>query len=134
LATATALAVISGVAALARQVAELGPQVGDVVRFDPAHASPFDSTARLRVERGGQDGCVLDLAMIQQSGGSLIVEQRGIGLNHFYRAHWAGPRTSEAATDCGGDADLTLTPADMTALASAAGGPGVDSTAGLRLR
>ena len=41
LATATVLAAISGVASLAREAAELGPRVGDVIVFGPTHPSPF---------------------------------------------------------------------------------------------
>jgi hypothetical protein len=134
LATATVLAAVSGVASLAREVAELGPRVGDVIVFGPTHPSPFESIARLTASRPGRAQCVLDLAIIQRSGGSLVVEQRGTGPDRFYRAHWAGPLTSEKATDCGTDADLTLSPQDMTAIATAAGGLAVDTTAGLRLR
>jgi hypothetical protein len=134
LATATMMAAISGVAGLAREAAELGPRVGDVIVFSPSHPSPFDSIARVAANRTGRAGCVLDLALIQQFGGSLVVEQRGTGPNRFYRAHWAGPLTSEPATDCGGDADLTLSAEDMTAIATAAGGLPVDSTTAMRLR
>jgi hypothetical protein len=134
LATATVLAAISGVASLAREAAELGPRVGDVIVFGPTHPSPFDSTARLTANRPDRAGCVLDLALIQQSGGSLVVEQRGTGPNRFYRAHWAGPLTSEKATDCGNDADLTLSAKDMTTVATAAGDLNLDSTTAMRLR
>ena len=77
LATAMLLAVVSGMAALAHKAAELAPQVGDVVAFDPAHPAPFESVARLTAERTRQPSCVLDVAKIQRSGGSLVLEQRG---------------------------------------------------------
>jgi hypothetical protein len=134
LAAATALAAISGVTSLAREAAELGPRVGDVVVFDPAHPAPLDNTPRLIANRPGGASCVLDLAIVQQSGGSLVVEQRGTGANRFYRAHWAGPLTSEAPTDCGMDAELAFSDQDMTALAAAARGPDLNSAASLRLR
>jgi hypothetical protein len=135
LATAILLAVVSGMAGLVHTVAELGPQVGDVVAFDPAHPAAFESVARLTAERSRQPSCVLDLASIQHSGGSLVLEQRGTnGPDRSYRAHWAGPRTSEGAEDCGRDADLVLTRMDVNALASAAGGFGARHAPGSLLR
>jgi hypothetical protein len=77
LATAMLLAVVSGMAGIAHKAAGLAPQVGDVVAFDPAHRGPFESDARLTAGRTRQVSCVLDLALIQRSGGSLVLEQRG---------------------------------------------------------
>jgi hypothetical protein len=132
--TAGVLAVVSGMAGFARAAAELGPRVGDVIAFDPAHHSSFDSAARLTVRRPSQGSCVLDLAIIQRSGGSLVLEERGIGPDRLFRAHWAGPRTNEGADNCGTAADLVLAMTDINALAMAAGGFGVDHTSVLLLR
>ena len=134
-ATAMLLAVVSGMAGIAHKAAQLAPQVGDVLAFDPAHQAPFESEARLTAERPRQANCVLDLAMMQRSGGSLVLEQRGgDGPDRAYRAHWAGPRTSQDTEDCGTEADLVLSQMDINAIASAAGGFGVDHTPVLSLR
>jgi hypothetical protein len=85
----------------------------------------------LTAETPRQPSCVLDLAMIQKAGGSLVVEQRGsTGPDRSYRLHWAGPRTSVDREDCGTEADLVLSQMDLNALASAAGGFGVNHTPG----
>jgi hypothetical protein len=134
LASVTLLAAASGMASLARQAAEMGPKVGDMIAFDPARPSLFDSTARLTAERPKQSHCVLDMAVLRRSGGSLVVEQRGTGPERLYHLHWAGPRTSDDASNCGTDADLVLSPADMSALAMAASGSGADAASTMRLR
>ncbi len=135
LATAMLLAVVSGMAGMAHKAAELAPQVGDVVAFDPAHPAPFDSDARLTATRPHDGSCVLDLAIIQRTGGSLVLERRGgVGPDRSYRAHWAGPRTSKDTDDCGTDADLVLSQMDINTLASAAGGFGVDHSPATLLR
>ena len=119
----TALAGASGAAGMAR-VAAMGPRVGDIIAFDLALPSQAESGTRLAVARPDQKNCVLDIDTIRRSGGSLVMERRVTGPTRLYRAHWAGPRTSEAVTDCGGDADLVLTPLDVSTLAAAAGGFG----------
>ena len=134
LASVTVLAAASAVIGLAQQAGEFGPRVGDMVRFDPAQTSLFDSSARLVAGRPEQASCVVDVGMVQRSGGSLVVEQRATGGVRVYRAHWAGPRTSEKATDCGPDADLVLSSADMNVLAMAASGSATDTASSLRLR
>jgi len=128
------LAVVSGMAGIVQQAAELGPKVGDLVAFDPAHRAPFDSTARLTADRPHQAACVLDVATIQKSGGSLVVERRGSEPDRLYRAHWSGLRTSQDADDCGSQADLVLSRSDIDTLATAAGGFGVDHSSVLFLR
>ena len=134
LATVTLLAAATGVASLARQAADLGPGVGDIVSFRPDRPSPFDSAERFTADRPHQTSCVLDLGMIRLSGGSLVVEQLGTVTDRIYRVHWAGPRTSEDATNCGTEADLVLSRTEMNALTMAASGLGADHTSELRLR
>lgn len=131
---ATLLAVVSGMAGIVHQVAELGPNVGDVVAFDPAHRAEFESNARLTAARPHQTACVLDVATLQQSGGSLVLERRGGGPDRIYRAHWSGLRTSRDTQDCGSQADLVLTQPDIDTLATAAGGFGADHTSVLLMR
>jgi hypothetical protein len=128
------LAVVSGMAGLARAAAEWGPRVGDVIAFDAGHHTPFDIVARLTVHRTSLGDCVLDLATIQRSGGSLVVEQRGIGPEQLFRAHWAGTRTSFDPDDCGAQATLELNRSDINILAAAAGGFGVEHSSVLFLR
>jgi hypothetical protein len=128
------LAVVSGMAGIVHQVAELGPRVGDLVAFDPAHRAPFTSDARLTAYRPEQTACVLDVATIQKSGGSLVLESRGSGPDRPYQAHWSGLRTSQDADDCGRQADLVLSRSDIDTLATAAGGFGVNHTSVLSLR
>jgi hypothetical protein len=128
LATVTVLAAVFGMTVLAQKAAQFGPEVGDLVTFNPARPAPLDNGTRLTAARSRQTSCVLDLPTIQQSGGSLVIEQRGIGPGQSYRAHWAGPRTSEDPSDCGPEADLTLSQFDIDTLATAAGGFGVTHT------
>jgi hypothetical protein len=131
LAAVTLLAAGYGAAGLARHVAEFGPKVGDIVAFDPAHLAGFDSEARLTVDRPGQDGCEIDLGLLRRSGGSLVLERRGAGPEHVYRAHWAGAHTSkDQRTDCGNSTDVMLAPTDLNALVAAAGGFGADHSSG----
>jgi hypothetical protein len=122
------LAVVSGMAGIVHQVAELGPRVGDLVAFDPAYRAAFTSDARLTAHRPKQTACVLDVATIQKSGGSLVLESRGSDPDRLYHAHWSGRRTSQDADDCGSQADLVLSRNDIDTLATAAGGFGVDHT------
>jgi hypothetical protein len=77
---------------------------------------------------------MLDLATMQKSGGSLVLERRGSEPDRLYRAHWSGLRTSQDAEDCGSQADLVLSRTDIDTLATAAGGFGVDHTSVLLLR
>lgn len=121
----TLLAVVSGTAGIVQKIAQLGPQVGDVVAFDPARPAPFDSIARLAAERPRQTRCVLDVGIMQKSGGSIVVERRGGEPQRLYQAHWAGARTSVDTDNCGSDAVLLLSRIDLNALAAAVGGFGV---------
>ena len=134
LTAAMLLAVVSGMAGIIHQAAELGPRVGDLVAFDPEHHAAFDSAARLTANRLQQTACVLDVATMQKSGGSLVLERRGSAPDRLYQAHWSGLRTSQDAEDCGGQADLVLSRSDIDILATAAGGFGVEHTSVLLLR
>ncbi len=125
MATVMVLGVVSGMAALAQKAADIRPQVGDVVAFDPSRPEPVDNSVRLMAGRPRQTSCVLDVATMVRSGGSLIVEQRITGAARIYHAHWAGPRTSGDSLDCGSEADLVLSQVDLNTLAEAAGGFGV---------
>ena len=128
------VSVVSGMVGIVHQSAEFGPKVGDLVAFDPTHQAAFNSTARLTANRLQQSACVLDVATMQKSGGSLVVERRGSEPDRLYHAHWSGLRTSQDAEDCGSQADLVLSRNDIDTLATAAGGFGIDHTSVLFLR
>jgi hypothetical protein len=134
LATAIVGAAATGAAGLVRQVEVLGPRVGDIVTFDPRRPFPFDSAVRLDVARPPKTDCVLDLGVMQRSGGSLVVEQRTTVPRRLYRAHWAGARTSMDADDCGTDGDVVLSATDINVLATASNGFGMDRASGSRTR
>ena len=134
LAAAMVLAVVSGMAGIVRQAAQFGPAVGDLVAFDPTHRAPFESNVRLTANRLQQAACDLDVATMQQSGGSFMLERRGGAPDRRYQVHWSGPRTSPDAQDCGSQADLVLSRTDIDTLATAAGGFGVDHSSVQLLR
>jgi hypothetical protein len=103
------------------------PSVGDILAFVPSTSMPDGDTTRLLVHRPGQFGCVLDLAVLRRSGGSMVVETEvGVDASNF-RVHWAGTRTSNDNANCGGSADLIIDRRDLGILALTAGGYGVGS-------
>ena len=130
LVSVTLLSAAAGAVNMARNLALMGPAVGDIVAFDPALPGGAESGTRLIAARTDRTNCVLDIDAIRRSGGSLVLERRVTGPTRFYHAHWAGPRTSEPLTDCGSNADLVLTMADVSTLAVAAGGFGASPSPG----
>lgn len=101
------------------------PQVGDIIAFPATGTGGVSTRATLRVRFAGHPGeppCRLDLPTIQTNGGSLVVEAVLPGPVPVYRMHWAGARTSGNALNCGGSADLLLTPYDVGVLLFAARG------------
>lgn len=130
LVSVTLLAAASGMTGMARRAAFLGPAIGGIIAFDPAQMVSFETGLRLIAARDGQKNCVLDLDVMRRSGGSLVLEQRLAGPEHLYRAHWAGPGTSEAVTDCGSAADLLMSVKDVSLIAAAAGGFGAARSPG----
>ncbi len=124
LGVAAALAAAVGVTMISTAVRN-NVKVGDIIAFEPsADAAPY-TDSRIVVHRAGQFGCVLDLATIRQSGGSLVIESRLTGEGSNYRLHWAGQRTTADSGDCGHSADLIVDRSDLDSLALAAGGYGV---------
>src|SRR4051794_8732471 len=122
-----ALAGMVGTVGLLRQVGEIGPEVGDIVSFDPLEAQSRDARARIAATAADRPGvaCVLDVRAMHAAGGSVVIEARQPQVPAGYRVHWAGARSSDDATDCGGSADLLLDREDVEILAMAAGGYGV---------
>jgi hypothetical protein len=101
------------------------PHLGDIVAFAPSATVPSGDGTRLVVRRKGQTDCVLDLAVLRRSGGSLVVDTEIVGDTGGFGAHWAGPRTSDAVGNCGGDAELLVDHTDLDILAMSAGGYGI---------
>jgi len=123
-----ALAGTVGTVGLIRQVAEIGPKVGDIVTFDPLEALSRDMRTKISVQRasGGPDAaCVLDIGALHAGGGSVVIEASQAQTGDGYRVHWAGARNSDDQKGCGTSEDLLVDRADIETLAMAAGGYGV---------
>jgi hypothetical protein len=126
LATLTALGVILA-AGLIQLTDSLAPKIGDIISFPASRTSPI-TTASITADPAGvspRQPCVLDVEVMRRFGGSVLIEAVQTKPDHRFRVHWAGARTSNSSTDCGGSADLFLTNAQVAALIFAAGGKGV---------
>ena len=129
LAVVVSLVGLAGAVKIAQTAVTLGPAVGDIVQFDPRGYMPIDMKTQIDTTRTDAKSCMLDLATIHRSGGSLIVEERlRVGGNPRYRVHWAGTRSADGAADCGPQDDLVLDDSNRNLLALAAGGWGVVHT------
>jgi hypothetical protein len=120
-----ALAVLVGISDLTRALAQIGPHVGDIVVFRAGTKPVTAPDARLIVRRVDGRPCVLDIPVLLQRGGSLVIERHDPAPDRVYRAHWSGARTADSFGDCGAAADVVLTRTDLGMLAVAAGGFGV---------
>ena len=98
------------------------PRVGDLVAFVGSDEVSTEDGLRLVAQRPTQSGCVLDLNVLQRSGGSLVVESQMIEAKGSFKVHWAGQRTATDSGNCGTNADLILSKHELRVLASAAGG------------
>jgi hypothetical protein len=131
---AVALVIVTAMvlaAGLSRLASELEPQIGDIISFPTANMPP-NSTAIIQADQADASPgrrCVLDLHIMQRSGGSLMIEGALIKPSHRFRVHWAGTRTSDGRDDCGRSADLLLNSVQVAALVFAAGGTGVKMAA-----
>lgn len=133
---AIALAGMVGTVGLIRQVGDIGPNVGDIVAFDPLDSMSRDMKARVTaVHTGYRHGvaCVLDVRAMHASGGSLVIESRQPMTTNGLHVHWAGARTADDGTSCGSSAELLLNQDDVEVLAMAAGGFGVSAARGFHL-
>jgi hypothetical protein len=98
--------------------------IGDIVSFVPAANPPVEDGVRLIVHRRDQFGCILDLDILRQSVGSLIVESQASEAVGRFQVHWAGERTAADTGNCGKSADLILDGQQLDILATGAGGYG----------
>jgi len=120
-----ALTAVNAIAAMTH----MKPHVGDIVSFARSTAQSVEDGVRLIVQRPGQVGCILDVGVLRQSGGSLIVESQITEIAGSFRVHWAGQRTSTDTGNCGNNADLILDKRELDILALGAGGYGVEREA-----
>lgn len=123
------LAAIVTIVGLKGLADSLGPQLGDIVSFLPSDTSTSMSSSITvsPVNTSARNPCVLDMQVIQKSGGSLVIEATRSKPDRLFKVHWAGVRTSHGQCDCGNSADLLLNSVQITALIFAAGGKGVKS-------
>lgn len=119
------IAALSAVKAIA-SMTYVAPNIGDIVSFAPSIEQTFEDGTRLTVRRTDQSGCVLDLATIRKSGGSLVIESQLMDAVGHFRTHWAGEHTAMGSDNCGHDTDLILGGRELDLLALSAGGYGVD--------
>ena len=122
---AVGLLALGGSIEIARMTDQFGPKVGDQVAFGLDARSQVASQETLAVTRTDGAACKLDIALMQQFGGSLIVEERGPGPQRLYRVHWSGRATAAGGGNCGASVDLRLNDRQIGTLAEAAGGYGL---------
>jgi hypothetical protein len=121
----SALLALTAVKAIAAMT-HMAPHIGDIVSFARSTDQPAEDGVRLIVHRPNQVGCTLDLGVLRQTGGSLIVESRITEVAGDFQVHWAGERTSAGTGNCGNNADLILDKRELDILALGAGGYGVE--------
>ena len=118
---------IVGMVRMAQQANHWGPNVGDIVSF--THVRPaFSPRVAFDVTRlgpaGAQETCRMDSRVMRKVGGSLVVE--AVQPTGGYVTRWVGGDTSAGTGTCGESAILLLNGSDIAALATSAGGFGVD--------
>lgn len=128
LAVVVALVGLGGAIRLAQSAAELGPQVGDILTFDPSHRITYDKPPQITARRLDGLKCVLNIATMHRLGGSLVIEARSPLPHRTYTLHWAGRHSSTGPSDCGGAAELRLSQDKLDILALAVGGYGASKT------
>lgn len=111
----TALALMLGLGDLPARA----PNLGDILAFHPSLDNVAEPGIRLLVHRDSGFGCVLDLGVLRQQGGSLVVVSRPSAGGGDYHLHWAGTRTSGDGADCGSDARLIVDGRDVRTLVAA---------------
>ena len=116
------------------EVAQIGPDVGEIVSFDPQNGPRYWSqpgimalTAAAGAHPAAEQprSCILMPPVMAADGGSLVIEAKETSRPPSFRVHWSGRRTDLGTGDCGRSADLTLQLVQLRALANVAGGFGV---------
>jgi hypothetical protein len=120
---ASSVAVVS-----AARTIDIGPKVGDILVFRQGSRMPADWEFTVATASAPSTACNLRPTVMASEGGSLVVEER-VQAPRAFHVHWAGGRTSDSGPDCGGDAQLVVTGADLQLLANAVGGAGVEHKA-----
>jgi hypothetical protein len=117
------------------EVAQIGPDVGEIVAFDPRNGPRYWSQPGIlaftipagdRSHSGPPPSCILMPSVMAADGGSLVIEAKETSRPPSFRVHWSGQRTDLSPRDCGGSADQTLQLVQLRALANIAGGFGVN--------
>jgi hypothetical protein len=112
------------VGAMLRLEDSLVPQVGDIIVFGPAKKISAGVQEPITVTPTGAPNataCVLDLRIMLESGGSIVIKATQPKPNRRYRVDWAGARTSDGRTNCGATAEFLLGQPEIVALKLAGG-------------
>jgi hypothetical protein len=119
------------------EAAQIGPDVGEIVSFDPGNGPRYWSQPGIPAVYAQGDrharerSCELMPPVMAAGGGSLVVEAKETSRPPSYRVHWSGQRTDLGEHDCGRSADLILQLVQLRALATVAGGYGPGHAPGL---
>ena len=110
------------IVATSRLIEDLGPNIGDIIKFDPAKEISPDAQGLITVTRvGNVASCVLDPRAMMASGGSLVINARRPRPNVDFRVDWVGGHTSDGKGDCGAEAEFLLSKPELVSLIIAAG-------------
>jgi hypothetical protein len=107
------------IGAMLRLEESLAPQVGDIIAFGPAKKIGVGVQEPITVTPTGSPGaaaCVLDLRIMLDLGGSIVIKATQPKPNRSYRVDWAGARTSDGQANCGAAAEFLLGQAELVAL------------------
>jgi hypothetical protein len=118
------LILVLTIVSILRLADDLGPHIGDIIKFNPAKKISTDLQERMVVTPGGgltSIPCVLDPRTMLASGGSLVIEAVQFKPEPRYRVDWVGVHTSDGRIDCGAEAEFLLSKPDIVALLVAAG-------------
>lgn len=122
-AVAAALLIAAIIGVSLRQAASRRAITGDIIRLVPRQRPVHHHTARITahiIDDAADRPCMFDLRVVERSGGSIVVDATQFDPALSYHVHWAGPRTSNDADDCGQTAELRVSPDLIAALSMAA--------------
>jgi hypothetical protein len=119
-----ALILVLTIVSALRLADDLGPHIGDIIKFNPVKKISTDLQELITVTPDGHRTgapCVLDPRTMRASGGSLVIEAVQPKPDARYRVDWAGVHTSDGQADCGAEAEFLLSQSDIVALLLVAG-------------